>query len=98
MNMRKVRPFQFVQQIPDKQQICAEAWTKVINLTTLSLVKLFSIPSSMDYDLALFLSKGVKLNVCKNKSQGMLCASKVASIQSEFLSAHSNYQLLTTSV
>ena len=36
--------------------------TKVVNLTALSLVKLFSITSSMDYGLALFLrSKDVKV-------------------------------------
>ena len=48
----------------------------------------------MDYGLALFLrSKDVKLKVCKNKS-----VVGVPTIQSEFMSVHSDYQLLTTCV
>ena len=81
--------------------------TKVVNLTAHSLVKLFSITSSMDYGLVLFSSKDVKLRVFKNKNQpSTRCMSTnvkhyVGGSQlskPEFMCVHSDYQLLTACV
>ena len=46
----------------------------MVNLTARSLVKFVSISPSMDYGMALHLTKGVKLKVWKNKSLVMFHA------------------------